>query len=90
VTGSVRRIGRSLGAFVALPGVVAFVVPWLMRPAGARARPLGLVPLALGVGLLLWCVRDFHVAGRSPVLWTASARAPIVRLARAAHHSTPS
>ena len=58
------RMWQSLGALVALPGVVAFLVPWLLRPAGAHARPLGLVPLALGAGLLLWCVRDFHVAGR--------------------------
>ena len=49
---------------MALPGVVAFVAPlWLLRPAHAFA--LGGVPvLVLGVGLLLWCVREFYVAGR--------------------------
>lgn len=57
---------RAIVAFVALPGMVAFVVPlWLIAP---RSAPFGiaraLVPLLLGVVLLLWCVREFYVAGR--------------------------
>ncbi|HEU6449936.1 MAG TPA: isoprenylcysteine carboxylmethyltransferase family protein [Gemmatimonadaceae bacterium] len=55
---------RALGAFLALPGIVAFVVPWLLRPESAAFHAWGLVPLGIGTVLLLWCVRDFYVAGR--------------------------
>lgn len=58
---------RALIAFLALPGVVAFAVPlWLLapRPLLQSFDPLGLIPLISGVILLLWCVRDFYVAGR--------------------------
>ena len=55
---------RALFAFVALPGLFAFVVPWLMRPRASDVRPVGLAPLVVGIVLLLWCVRDFYVAGK--------------------------
>lgn len=54
-------------AFLALPGVVAFAVPLLMfEPKWPEtwARAVGLVPLVAGILLLLWCVREFYVAGR--------------------------
>jgi protein-S-isoprenylcysteine O-methyltransferase Ste14 len=54
-------------AFLALPGVVAFVVPLLLIKARWRELsidPLGLIPLCGGIALLLWCVREFYVAGR--------------------------
>src|SRR5215469_3887337 len=58
---------RAITAFVALPGVVAFAVPiWIgistRRPL--RYVPLAATILALGTLLLLWCVREFYVAGR--------------------------
>src|SRR5436305_1865225 len=59
-----RRFGPALLAFLALPGIVAFVVPWLLRPVAARFHSAGLPIIAAGTGLLLWCVRDFYVAGR--------------------------
>jgi protein-S-isoprenylcysteine O-methyltransferase Ste14 len=58
---------RALAAFLALPGMVAFVLPvWIGTSSG---RPVGyVVPaavlLCLGTALLLWCVREFYVAGR--------------------------
>jgi protein-S-isoprenylcysteine O-methyltransferase Ste14 len=58
---------RAVLAFVALPGTVAFLVPLFLI---APRRPLrsfdwlGLIPLTLGTVLLLWCVREFYVAGR--------------------------
>lgn len=55
---------RALFAFLALPGMVAFVIPWLMRPRGGVMHPLGFLPLGLGIVVLLWCVRDFYVAGK--------------------------
>jgi protein-S-isoprenylcysteine O-methyltransferase Ste14 len=58
---------RAILAFLALPGMVAFVVPfWLIAPGGwsSFVDAWGLVPLSLGIVLLLWCVREFYVAGR--------------------------
>jgi protein-S-isoprenylcysteine O-methyltransferase Ste14 len=58
---------RALFAFLALPGVVAFAIPlWMARsrPAPFGLQDLGLLPVACGAVLLLWCVREFYVAGR--------------------------
>ena len=56
---------RALVAFLALPGVVAFVIPigLLRRPEGVF-RLYGLAIVALGTSILLQCVRDFYVAGK--------------------------
>lgn len=55
---------RAVLAFVALPGIVAFLVPAMMVARGtADLRPEGLLPLTLGTGLLLWCVWLFHRQG---------------------------
>jgi protein-S-isoprenylcysteine O-methyltransferase Ste14 len=57
---------RALFAFLALPGMVAFVLPALLVPRNA-ARTFhltGIVPFVAGVVVLVWCVRDFSVAGR--------------------------
>jgi protein-S-isoprenylcysteine O-methyltransferase Ste14 len=59
---------RALFAFLALPGVVAIAVPaWFAASAlrsGGRFFQVGLLPLMAGLVLLLWCVRDFYVAGK--------------------------
>lgn len=58
---------RALLAFVALPGVVAFVVPLLLiTPASRRnwVEPWGLLPVGLGLVVLGLTVREFYVAGR--------------------------
>ena len=59
---------RALAAFLALPGIVAFLVPLLIAAPAIRARvPFrlsALVPLLAGVALLLWCVRLFLVQGK--------------------------
>ena len=60
---------RALFAFLALPGIVAFAVPlWLGFSDSAReGRGLwspGWPSVLGGVALLLWCVREFYVAGR--------------------------
>jgi pimeloyl-ACP methyl ester carboxylesterase/protein-S-isoprenylcysteine O-methyltransferase Ste14 len=56
---------RALLAFLALPGLVAFLIPLVvLRPAESGFRWVALVPLAAGTGLLLWCVREFYVAGK--------------------------
>jgi protein-S-isoprenylcysteine O-methyltransferase Ste14 len=58
---------RAIAAFVALPGIVAFGLPVAIgTSAGSSVRHVGLAaaPLCLGTFLLLWCVREFYVAGR--------------------------
>jgi protein-S-isoprenylcysteine O-methyltransferase Ste14 len=59
---------RALFAFIALPGMVAILVPALIAmgrlKAGGAFHAVGLLPLGVGFVLLLWCVRDFYVAGR--------------------------
>ena len=59
-------LARSIVAFLALPGMVAFVVPlWLLAPVPrVFTGRLASLPLAAGVALLLCCVREFYVAGR--------------------------
>jgi protein-S-isoprenylcysteine O-methyltransferase Ste14 len=58
---------RAITAFVVLPGVVAFVVPiWIGTSAGRPVRQVAIAALVLSLGtlLLVWCVREFYVAGR--------------------------
>jgi protein-S-isoprenylcysteine O-methyltransferase Ste14 len=58
---------RAIAAFIALPGIVAFALPiWIgiSTRLPARCVALAALPLCLGMFLLLWCVREFYVAGR--------------------------
>ncbi len=58
---------KALIAFLALPGMVAFVIPaaWLWQTGHTQlAQPLGLLLLAFGVLGLFWCIRDFYVSGK--------------------------
>jgi len=74
---------RALFAFVTLPGVVAFIVPWLLRPAGASFHLVGMPVLAIGVAGLLWCVRDFYVAGQGSLApWSPPKHLVVVGLYR--------
>lgn len=74
---------RALSAFLVLPGTVAFLVPWLLRPQDQPFRTFGLVPLGIGAFLLLWCVRDFYVAGRGSLApWAPPERLVVVGLYR--------
>lgn len=74
---------RALAAFLILPGMVAFLGPWWMRPRGTPFRTIGFAPLGLGIVLLLWCVRDFYVVGKGTLApWTPPVRLVIVGLYR--------
>jgi protein-S-isoprenylcysteine O-methyltransferase Ste14 len=74
---------RALIAFLLLPGMVAFVVPWLFRPANARFHAVGLLLLIPGIILLLWCVRDFYIAGRGSLApWAPPKHLVVVGLYR--------
>lgn len=55
-----------------VPGTVTVVIPWFIAHRD-RVGPfsqwtpwhyLGLLPLATGVAILFWCIRDFAVVGR--------------------------
>ena len=61
------RVLRSLAAFVALSGVVAYALPLLIvhdAALGPYPHPAGAALIVAGSALLLACVREFHVAGR--------------------------
>ncbi len=77
---------RALLAFVACPGMVAYAVPALVVLFGTAtgARHLaGLALLVPGTILLLWCVRDFYVAGRGTLApWTPPEKLVVVGLYR--------
>lgn len=77
---------RALLAFLALPGIVAFAVPLLMiwpAPIMRSPRTIGLFVLSTGVCLLLWCVRDFFVAGKGTLApWDPPRHLVIVGLYR--------
>ena len=58
---------KALLAFLALPGMVAFAVPaGLLWVTGHTrlAHPLALPLSAIGLAGLLWCVANFHTAGK--------------------------
>jgi protein-S-isoprenylcysteine O-methyltransferase Ste14 len=58
---------QAMLAFLICPGTVAFFIPLVLlapKDPGSFVDALGLIPLAVGIGLLLWCVREFYVAGR--------------------------
>ncbi len=77
------RFARALLAFLLLPGVVAFVVPWYLHPSSATAGVPGVVVIAAGAALLLWCVRDFYASGRGTLApWDPPQRLVIVGLYR--------
>jgi len=55
---------RALLAFLLLPGTFAFAIPLLLVRPRVEFSTGGLLVLLPGIGLLLWCVREFYVAGR--------------------------
>lgn len=77
---------RALLAFLALPGIVAIAVPavWLVRTGRTEVvRPWGLALLSAGLAGLLWCARDFYLAGRGTLApWSPPRRLVAVGLYR--------
>ncbi|HYD40323.1 MAG TPA: methyltransferase [Anaeromyxobacter sp.] len=69
-------------AFVAMPAMVAGVVPGLLlridRWRGPPRTP-GVALAALGAAGLLWCVRDFYVIGKGTLAPWAPPRRLVVR-----------
>lgn len=76
---------RAAIAFLALPGLVAFLAPvtwaWLTRLP--LQWPAGLVLVALGTVGLLWCIRDFYVSGKGTLApWAPPQNLVVVGLYR--------
>ncbi|HEX8037383.1 MAG TPA: isoprenylcysteine carboxylmethyltransferase family protein [Ktedonobacterales bacterium] len=56
---------------VVMPGMVGGVIPWLLVQGAQRQMPavpsawmVGLIPLALGIGLYFWCAGAFTFIGK--------------------------
>jgi len=78
-----RSLWQALFAFLALPGTVAFLFPWMLRPRGVSLHAAGMLPFIAGLTLLLWCVRDFYVAGLGTLApWAPPTRLVVVGLYR--------
>ncbi len=77
---------RALVSFLVLPGTIAGLIPaWIVSTDRGRGHGLilGAVPLAIGVVMLLWCVRDFYVSGRGTLApWDPLKRLVIVGIYR--------
>lgn len=78
---------RALLAFLMLPGVVGGLLPWWIvngdRHRGGGWPLLGGLLMALGLCTLLWCVRDFYVAGKGTLApWDPPRRLVVVGLYR--------
>jgi protein-S-isoprenylcysteine O-methyltransferase Ste14 len=75
---------RALLAFLALPVVVAGFLPWFLSDIDGwriRGTALGWPIFCLGVGVVLWCVRDFYVIGKGTLApWDPPRRLVIVGL----------
>lgn len=61
-----NRVIRALAAFVALPGVVGYLVPVLVGLAdrGADGSSFGLLLVGASSALLGWCTVEFYRAGK--------------------------
>ena len=62
-----RMLWRAVFAFLALPGIVAFVAPLAIvsnQLPSLRLRRLGTLVVLPGVFILVWCVVEFYVSSR--------------------------
>ena|ERR1700677_1861710 len=62
-----KLLPRAFASFLLLPGIVAGAAPLLILGGHlhpSRAAVPGFALIAAGLVLLLWCARDFYVAGR--------------------------
>ncbi len=61
------KFAKAIIAIIVLPGMVGFVIPFWLSPRSLATGPahwLGVPVFALGIFILLWCVRDFYVTGK--------------------------
>src|SRR4029450_5667724 len=63
---------RSIFFALLIPGTVTVLIPYLIASSRGPIRIehwtlwqyLSLLPIIVGTGILIWCIRDFAVAGR--------------------------
>lgn len=67
-----RLLFQAVLAFLALPGIVAFLVPLaVLAPGDTRVHPSSLLFLVPGIAVLLWCVQEFYRSGKGTLApWT--------------------
>jgi len=77
---------RALFAFLILPGFAAFIMPLILAaidPWRFDFFWLGLLVVLIGLVLLLWCVRDFYMAGKGTLApWDPPKRLVVIGLYR--------
>lgn len=80
---------RALLSFLLLPGIIAILLPpaiaYVEQAGGGNPifAPIGVIVMALGFALLLWCVRDFYVTGKGTLApWDPPKRLVTVGLYR--------
>lgn len=85
---------RALIAFLVLPEMVAFIVPALLLWYTNHTQlihPAGCFILMLGITKLLWCARDFYVAGKGTLApWAPPKKLVIIGLYHHTRHSMAS
>ena len=81
-----RLFWQAIIAFLALPGVVAFLIPLaVLAPDWGEhfLAWIGIAPLATGIVVLLWCVVEFYVEGRGTLApWTPPSELVVTGLYR--------
>ena len=81
---------RAVLTFLALPAVVAGVVPWLLLSSDrwrTRGTLLGWPVLFFSAYVLLWCVRDFYKIGKGTLApWDPPRQLVVVGLYRFARN----
>lgn len=57
---------RAVFAFLLLPGGFGFAIPLLLASVlgWSNLNAYGLIPLAVGTAMLVWCVANFYVTGK--------------------------
>ena len=77
---------RALIALLVLPGTFAGLIPaWIVSADRWRGQGswIGVGPLVMGIAILVWCVRDFYVAGKGTLApWDPPKNLVIVGLYR--------
>lgn len=77
---------RSLISFIALPGIIAIVVPGLVAsfdPWRKECWIPGIYIICFGFFILLWCVRDFYKSGKGTLApWDPPKKMVVVGLYR--------
>ena len=77
---------RALIAFLVLPGTIAGLVPYLLflfDPWQGEGHRAGLLVMAGGLFIIIWCVRDFYLSGKGTLApWSPPQNLVIIGLYR--------